>query len=193
MDILFSDSIRCALLAKIIQIYNDNKETGKPTGYLSRTVLQKLCYFAVSKGVPLGYDFEIYHFGPFDKTIYFDVESLIADEVIMDASPQEKYSYYIPGPNVAALINRYAKEISKFEGDIREIVTMFDELGPYEMEIVATVHYVYKSRTGLGARGASDESIISDVYKLKGHKFKKEVVEKTLSIIKRTRLVGWAN
>src|ERR1035438_8492020 len=45
-----------------------------PCGSLGRTALMKLCYFLqVLKGVPFGYRFTLYSYGPFDSNVLADL------------------------------------------------------------------------------------------------------------------------
>jgi|GEM_PF-4107077 len=36
---------------------------------LGRTILQKICYFIKSKGVPIDFEFDIYHYGPYSQVV----------------------------------------------------------------------------------------------------------------------------
>src|SRR4051812_26829490 len=75
------------------------------SGYLGRTALQKILYFLQILGVPMRYRFEIYHYGPYCDRIYRDVELLLADGVLRDASSNpEKYSNYRPGAAAGELL-----------------------------------------------------------------------------------------
>ena len=65
--------------------------------YLGRTAIQKILYFLQISGVPMRYRFDIYHYGPYCDRLSRDVEWLMADGVLKDASSNtRKYSNYRP-------------------------------------------------------------------------------------------------
>src|SRR5437016_12373927 len=90
MTILFSNNLCAVFLAEIVRAF----EKYHKNHYLGRTAMQKLAYFAQAAGVPIPCSFEIYNYGPYSDAITFNVESMIADDIIEDKSTNSKYSNY---------------------------------------------------------------------------------------------------
>ena len=65
-----------------------------PECKIGRTAIQKLVYFMHVLGVPMRYNFEIHHFGPFCSDITSDLDWLMADEIVVnDSLSDDKYNY----------------------------------------------------------------------------------------------------
>ena len=86
-DFVFSKNLCAAYIAAIVRSF----EKQSKSGYLGRTALQKLAYFSKELGVPIPCSFEIYTYGPYSDAITFDVDSLLADDVLVDESNDKKY------------------------------------------------------------------------------------------------------
>ena len=91
MELTFSNNLRAAYLAEFVRAFQKHY----PSGFLGRTAIQKLAYFAQATGVPVPCSFEIYNYGPYSDQVTFSVDGLLADEVLMDTSPNScRYSNY---------------------------------------------------------------------------------------------------
>src|SRR5207245_9560765 len=106
--------------------------------YLGRTALHKLAYFCKALGVPIPCRFEIYTYGPYSDTITFTVESLLADEVLSDASRDQKYSNYQLGSEADEFFDETEDTIKKFVPTIDMVVQVFGTFQPNELELIAT-------------------------------------------------------
>ena len=63
---------RLALMASISDLFRAKSPT------LGRTAIMKLCFFLQeSKGVPLGYHFSLYSYGPFDSDVLSDLGTAV--------------------------------------------------------------------------------------------------------------------
>src|SRR5437867_991119 len=105
MNLVFTGTKDQALLT--LTLLEASKVVNDTGGVIGRTTLQKMMYFLQVVGVPMGYRFEIHHYGPYCDEISRDVEWLIADRVIQDSSRQSSYSNYGPGPQAKAIINQH--------------------------------------------------------------------------------------
>src|ERR1700688_2767231 len=71
--------LRTAAIVELVQ--NTHARLGK-------TQVQKLVYFAQQSGVPLGYKYEIYHYGPYSFELSHDLGSLDSLGVLnVDSDP----------------------------------------------------------------------------------------------------------
>src|SRR4051812_6896627 len=93
------------------------------SGYLGRTALQKILYFLQISGVPMRYRFELYHYGPYCDRISRDVELLLADGALKDASSNpEKYSNYRPGVAAGELLQLHQTRLAQHQATITSLV-----------------------------------------------------------------------
>ncbi len=65
------------------------------TRRLGKTQLQKLVYFLQKSGVPLGYEYEIYHYGPYSFELSDDMDSLDSLGVLNVESDPNGYGFDI--------------------------------------------------------------------------------------------------
>ena len=60
-----------------------------PAGHIGRTALMKYMYFPQTvRGVPLGYNFSMYSYGPFDSDVLADLSSAEMMNIV-DVAPVE--------------------------------------------------------------------------------------------------------
>jgi hypothetical protein len=126
------------------------------------------------------YRFDVHHFGPFCDTILGDTEWLMADDVIVDGSPnQEKYSKFTPGPACDELIAKYSAKLKEYEGTIKNTVGVLLPLQPEHLELIATLDYAFREvRATLGKKPAKKQ-VIARFHDFKGDKFKEREIEDT--------------
>ena len=66
--------------------------TRAPGEGIGRTAVMKLCYFLQTlKGVPLGYRFTLYSYGPFDSDVLSDLGTAESRKAV---SSERKHSYF---------------------------------------------------------------------------------------------------
>lgn len=111
-------------------------------GKLGRTILQKLIYFVKSKGVPLSFDYELYHYGPFCQELSERVDWLQVDNVIDDKGSGNE-SNYVPGSRADEVTENHLDVQNEILID--QVVNSFLQKTPRDMELLATVHFVKKS------------------------------------------------
>src|ERR1041384_2648386 len=67
-----------------------------PAKWIGRTALMKYCYFLqVLRDVPLGYNFTLYSYGPFDSTVLSDLGNAEALGIIEETPMLTGYGYKI--------------------------------------------------------------------------------------------------
>lgn len=137
-ELFYSNDLCCAFLARIVQAFQANY----PKGYLGRTAMQKLTYFVKVLGVPVPCSFGIYTHGPYLDTVTFKVDSLLADDVIADASPAAKYSNYQLGVNANQLLSRFAGDLAPHRTVIEQTVEALGRFEPRDVELIATLHVI---------------------------------------------------
>lgn len=144
---------------------------------LGRTTIQKLLYFMNVLGVPMGYDFEIYHYGPFCSSIFSDVEWLMADDIINDESSDERYSNYRPGPNWPTLQQSFRDKLQGHESTIKDVVRAMSDMSPKTLELIATLDFCFRWVRARGGTGPWKDAAIEKFLHIKKDKFGRADIE----------------
>jgi hypothetical protein len=105
------------------------------------------------RGVPLGYRFTLYSYGPFDSDVLVDLS--VAEGLEAVESEVELYSggygYRIrPAQNAKWLEKRHEKILRKYDKDVDWVIKNFGSFTSAELELIGTI--VYVDRESLGAR-----------------------------------------
>ena len=183
-DIVYSDDLCSAFVTAIVKSFEEHH----PEGYLGRTAMQKLAYFAKVLGVPIPCSFGIYTYGPYSDTVTFSVESLLADEVLIDQSKNPKYSNYRVGNNSEELLNAYADQLEPHKGAIDRIVEVLGRFDHRDLELIATLHFVarrQRQRTG----ELNNAAIIAEFKSIKKDKFTDEDINTWYKALKNAMLI----
>jgi hypothetical protein len=115
-------------------------------GHIGRTALMKYLYFLQAvRGVPLGYRFSLYSYGPFDSDVLADLGSAEALSVV-SVTPVEfpgGYGYRIqPGPRAMSAKKNAGQFLAKHKGDIDWLFSNFGGLNSSQLELTSTIVYV---------------------------------------------------
>lgn len=162
-----------AVLTAIAQVAAGHTDKG----YLGRTALQKIVYFLQLSGIPMRYRFDIYHYGPFCARISRDVEWLVADGVLRDASfSPEKYSNYRPGDAAEELLRSHVDALQNHQETINKVVQTLLPLDPAHLELLATLDYLYRQIKAGGGSGPWKERVINRFMEVKKDKFQRDNV-----------------
>jgi uncharacterized protein len=174
-----------ALLAYVIREAQD-----RSAGFVGRTAVQKLMYFLQALGVPVGYRFSIYHYGPYSDEIPREIDWLLADGVIVDKAGQQHYSNYAPGENWSDLVDLHRKDIESWRSQIAAVVNAMIPLSPNRLELLATLHYAYRLELAQGSSADMKDRVLARFTGFKGTKFADEDLSNTYDQMVRAGLVG---
>jgi len=120
------------------------KRLGK--GSLRKTAIQKLVYLIQEVlNVPLGYKFDLYHYGPYSQDLAGDVDivkNLNGIEIAYD--PVLNLYNISPGVNSDTLIKKGETFIKEYQDKIESILSKFDAKRASELELSATILYAWK-------------------------------------------------
>jgi hypothetical protein len=134
-----------------------------PTQSLGRTALVKLAYLLqATRGVPLGYDFRLYTYGPFDSEVLSDLGQAQALEVVDVTTVINPvgYGYEIrPGSNLGTAKQRAADWLARYEGDIHWIAQAFGNRSASELELIGTIVYVDREFADQNKPISTDEAV----------------------------------
>lgn len=187
MPLLFSGTWEHALLTVTAQ---EAAKAGA-TGFLGRTAIQKILYFLQIAGVPMRYTFDIYHYGPYCDRVTRDVELLLADGVLRDASPfPAKYSNYRPGAGADDLLEAHTSALAPHLATIDAVVQGLLPLDPSHLELLATLDYLYRQMKAGGGSGPWKDRVIARFHQVKKDKFPPEQVEAGYDAMVRAGLIA---
>lgn len=185
MSILLCNSYDDAIIAYVAKQWKDNN-LGIDLG---RTMIQKLCYFLKAGGVPLDFKFDMYHYGPYSQELYYRMDELLVDGIIADISQQKSKSVYIPGEQIEELLGNH--DISEHINDIDNIINLFDQFKPNEMELLATIHYIQTTSAKYYGQVPEKDYVVEKVIDIKKERFSKDLVSRVYDVLEIEGLFGW--
>ncbi len=117
-----------------------------PGGYIGRTALMKFCYLLQTvRGVPLGYRFTLYSYGPFDSSVLSDLttaETLRAVQSNITFYPGG-YGYQISkGDSGDSVLREGTAFLNRHRKDIDWVLDQFGSHGSADLELESTIVYV---------------------------------------------------
>jgi uncharacterized protein len=117
-----------------------------PAGHIGRTALMKYMYFLqVVRGVPLGYNFSMYSYGPFDSDVLADLSSGEMMSIV-EVTPVEfagGYGYRIrPGARAESAKRNAGEFLIDHRKDVDWLFSVFGNLNSAELELTSTIVYV---------------------------------------------------
>lgn len=143
----------------------------KLSGKLGRTGIMKLTFFLQElRGVPLGYSYRIYTYGPYDAQVLTDLK--VAESVGAVQTEQFEWEggsgYAIKAGKKPALSAEENTLLSSFEEDIEWVANEFGVLSATDLEVESTVFFVAKSAEREKQK-VSSETIARAVRSIKPH------------------------
>jgi hypothetical protein len=140
--------------------------------HIGRTALMKYMYFLQTlREVPLGYNFSMYSYGPFDSDVLADLSTAEALNII-SATPVSfsgGYGYQIRAAANAKKIKQKAKSfLSDHKDDIDWLFEEFGKLNSAELELASTIIYVDREFSEMHLCQQKAE-IVGLVYAIKPH------------------------
>ena len=183
--ITYSNDKGAAFIATIVRSFQERH----PQSYLGRTAIQKLTYFCSKLGVPVPFRFEIYTYGPYSDSVTFTIESLLADDVLVDKSLERKYSRYDLGLLGNEFLDQNAGVARDYLPIIDTVVETFGSFGPAELELIATLHFVAQRQRAITKTVPNRESVVGEFTQIKGDKFSSESVNAWFDALTKSKLI----
>jgi len=179
-----------AVIAYIIKKWNELSDVP-----LGRTIIQKLCYFVKSKGVPMRYDFDMYHYGPYCQDLYYRMDDMTADNVVKDENlinnNKTGKSKYIPGENIDKVLKMYNEELEEYLENIDMVIDVFREFDHTSMELLSTIHFFQTTITNFYSKPADKNEVIMKVKEAKGDKFSDDLISKAYDALAKAGIFDW--
>jgi hypothetical protein len=141
-------------------------------GHIGRTALMKYLYFLQTlRGVPLGYSFSLYSYGPFDSDVLADLASAEALDIVK-VTPVDfagGYGYRIrSGERAPSAKTNAAQFLAQHQGDIDWLFSNFGGFNSSQLELASTIVYVDNELTEQGQQQSVDY-VSSRVHEIKPH------------------------
>ena len=135
---------RIAVLARLVEC--------TPGSNVGRTAIMKLAYFLTAlRGVPLGYRFTLYSYGPFDSAVLHDVDfaSTLGALSTQPVRYPNGYGYSIqPGEAIEEVKALAHDFLQAHEADIEWVAQEFGNLTAAELELASTIIYMNQEPFG---------------------------------------------
>ncbi len=132
-----------------------------PGHTLGRTAVMKLAYFLqVLKDVPLGYDFRLHTFGPFDSDVlddlaYAEVFGAVKEKVITQS---QGYRYEIKPGRLSAQVQQESESwLGQHRQAIDWTIQEFGNLNAAELELLSTIVFADRENHKEGKKVSLDE------------------------------------
>lgn len=101
--------------------------------------------------VPLGYDFEIYTYGPYSSEVMEDIDFAKHQDIIsmeMVTYPTGYIGYSLtPSANTEKIIKEESEFISNYQEPIKKMIALFGNKSAKELELATTIIYLYQTYT----------------------------------------------
>lgn len=110
-----------------------------------RTAMQKLVFLMEPTGVPIGYRYRLYNYGPYSADLASDVTYLetLGGVVVTIDSATNVYRI-VPGPRRGDLILKGAEFLGKYQKAIDTVIDRFGQRKARDLELLATTVYLYR-------------------------------------------------
>jgi len=127
---------RLAILATLV------KKSPNPPG---RTAMMKFAYLLQTLcGVPLGYNFKLYNYGPYDSDVLTDLSQAATLDAIESRIVHYPNAYgyeYSAADGYEDLCARVEDELGKFDTDIDWVIKRFGKMNASQLELNSTIIY----------------------------------------------------
>ena len=168
MTTINKDLLRTAVLTSIV---------GRCHNPPGRTTLMKFAYILQTvRGVPLGYRFQLYNYGPYDEAVLTDIRQAVSAELLSSklvtfSGGGYGYEFSI-GDSFEPAGEELSEQTSPFEDDIDWVVDQFGGESAGRMELISTIIFVLCEN---GTR-LEKPQIVQRVNEIKPH-FSREVID----------------
>jgi uncharacterized protein len=158
--------------AVLVELVSNARNIGK-------IQLQKLVYFLQQEGVPLEYQYEMYHYGPYSPELAANLSTLDALGVLDVSADQTGYGFHI---NPGTFAEGYSAP-KKYEEKLNRVLSSFGNDSASQLEVKATLHFV-NSIIAKKRKQGSEDLVIKKVKELKPQ-FSEKFIKSCLNDLKR--------
>lgn len=164
-----TEQIRHSVLAACVQRSN------KP----GRTALMKYAYLLQTlRGVPLGYRFRLYNYGPYDEDVLTDVRMATNAGLLKSTLVTYKNGYgyeFEVGDQFAENEGEVNAAVAEFDDSIEWLMGEFGSESAARLELISTIFFALCDKT----RRRDKNELVSIVHEIKPH-FSPETIDSTI-------------
>ncbi len=148
------------------------EETEKRESRAGHTFIQKLTYLLQELfGIPLGYVFYLYYYGPYSDEVWGDLTAMQDTEFLTITADSNGYGYWIRTTDKKEWLEDKAANLP--EERIEELVELLRDQPVRILELIATTHFIYKDLEK--KERFSENTLVDNLLALKPHFSQKEV------------------
>jgi uncharacterized protein len=152
---------------------------------LGRTALMKYLYFLKSiRNLPLGYEFKLYTYGPFDAAVLDDLKyaealGAVTEEMVTYSGG---YGYEIrPASKADTLMRRSSKWLQRIDDDLAWVLGKFGQKGAAQLEMASTL--VFVDRDGRMKKEPLEfRRLVETVHGVKPHLSKEQIKAEAIEL-----------
>ncbi|MFZ2146435.1 MAG: hypothetical protein WAV28_04370 [Sedimentisphaerales bacterium] len=150
---------RTILLSLIEKLVGNNSWCGE-------THIQKSSYFLQElSGVPLGYDFILYKYGPYSFELSDDITAMRANKIVELEPMPAPYGPTIVASERSKLLKKlYPKTMKRYKENVTFIADQLAKYNVAELERIATAFYVSRQQ-----RSSNNRKVIAQITRIKPH------------------------
>ena len=164
------EKLRHSILATCVQ-----RAAKKP----GRTALMKYAYLLQTlQGVPLGYRFKLYNYGPYDEDVLSDVRMATNSGTLKSTlvTYNSGYGYeFEPGEQFGKNEADIATTVADYETEIAWVMDEFGDESAARLELISTIFFALCDKT----RRREKKELINVVHEIKPH-FSQETIGTTV-------------
>lgn len=140
---------------------------------LGKTAMMKLIFLLqVVCKIPLGYDFNIYTYGPYSSGVMEDIDwarhqNIISVETVVYHTGHSGYNLK-PSNNIEKIIKKESDFISTYQSDIEKVIRLFGNKAAKELELLTTIVYLHRNYI-MNNWNCNREEISKNVHEIKPH------------------------
>src|SRR3989304_9694227 len=110
-----------------------------------RTALQKLMFILQHvHGVPLGYNFKFYNYGPYSSTLAGDLDyANLIQAVRVSYDPDFNFYNIREGSNSKEMEKRGFDFLKKHQHEINQVIEAFGKKSAKELELISTIFFFF--------------------------------------------------
>jgi uncharacterized protein YwgA len=176
---------RYVVISQLARLYDKKGELN-----LGKTALQKLVYFLQEvHGVPLGYEYTLYTYGPFSTELVADLDTAASMDYVRAVYDAGLRGYEIKPAGGAEGLQKQSKDwLREVEPKIEAVFDAFRSYGAKGLELRATIVYVAREakadKVVLG-----DDELAGEVHQLKPH-FTEQTIRDAISELREKGYLG---
>ena len=160
-------------------------------GKLGRTSIMKLAYFLQTlKEVPLGYNFRLYTYGPYDSDVLTHLsqaETMHAVKSRIVRNPSGYGYEFSPGQEPDAIKHLINESLATYEESIDWVASEFSGMTASDLELLSTVVYADREATR-GGQPLSADALCHQVQRIKP-RFSAEYIQDKIALLSKRKLL----